>query len=34
MLILETSVISALRRPERRPGVSSWLSRLRQQDCS
>jgi predicted nucleic acid-binding protein len=32
MLILDTNVISALRRPERRPGVSSWLRRQREED--
>jgi predicted nucleic acid-binding protein len=32
MLILDTNVISALRRPERRPDVSSWLRRQREED--
>jgi len=29
MLILDTNVISALRRPERSPAVSAWLARQR-----
>lgn len=32
MLILDTNVISALRRPERRPDVSSWIRRQREED--
>jgi predicted nucleic acid-binding protein len=32
MPILDTSVISALRRPERRPDVSSWLRRQKDED--
>lgn len=32
MLILDTNVISALRRPERRPAVSAWLARQRDEE--
>jgi len=32
MLILDTNVISALRRPERRPDLSSWFRRQREED--
>ncbi|MFC5738233.1 type II toxin-antitoxin system VapC family toxin [Sinirhodobacter huangdaonensis] len=32
MLILDTNVISALRRPERSPAVSAWLARQRDEE--
>jgi predicted nucleic acid-binding protein len=32
MLILDTNVIYELRRPERRPDVSSWIRRQREED--
>lgn len=32
MLILDTNVLSALRRPERSPAVTAWLARQRDED--
>lgn len=32
MLILDTNVLSALRRPERSPAVAAWLARQRDED--